>query len=201
MPPRRRESCSGRSSIAAWSDCGHANVPRSSLFAQTQSPLPSKNRTLRRLRRRLQKTNSCPLSGSFSISFSTIAASPLKDLRMSVAPATRKMFAPGATLSTFPARSRQQGDGAGPLPQIRQGFVAIDRQRKSDRNRKRSRNSSHRGPTRPEPESLPDACSSFPAACAFSRPPLPGRLSNESLVSSRSTSAARSSSCDRTLTD
>ena len=45
---------------------GQRNLPPSSFFAHTQSPLPSYTRSFRRLRRAFVKTNTWPLSGSQS---------------------------------------------------------------------------------------------------------------------------------------
>jgi len=66
-----------------------------------------------RLRRRLQKIKTSPLSRSLLTTFVMIAGSPRNDFLMSVTPATRYIFAPGK-LSTLSPRVRKRGTSEPP---------------------------------------------------------------------------------------
>src|SRR4029077_16630131 len=66
--------------------CGHCGA---FLFAQTQSPLPSQNNILSRLRDWLQNKNRWPLLGSSWSRSRTSPCSPLKPFLISVAPTAR----------------------------------------------------------------------------------------------------------------
>ena len=59
-------ACGLNASLAVCdsSGCGHENVPCSSRLVSTHRPVPSQQRILRRVRRRLQNTKSAPTLGS-----------------------------------------------------------------------------------------------------------------------------------------
>ena len=76
-----------------------ANWPRSRRLLQIQYPPVSNARILSRVRRRLMKTNQCPLVGSSPRCRRTRADKPSNEQRMSVGAVQSQMRAPGAGFS------------------------------------------------------------------------------------------------------
>src|SRR5690606_20110448 len=101
----------------------HENVPSSSRFVQTQSPVRSQNNILSRVRRRLAKTKSAPAFGSSFIRSVTSACSPLKPFLMSHGSTATNTFNEPAKLSM----TRGPGSVAPPaaLAPVRRSAAAL----------------------------------------------------------------------------
>lgn len=95
-PRKSKASCSSRYStdVSLGDSLGHAKVPSSKRLASTHTPDSSYTSTFIRLRPRLQKKNRSRELGLAPNRSRANPLKPLKDLRMSVAPVTRKIRPP-----------------------------------------------------------------------------------------------------------
>src|SRR5690606_36411987 len=111
MPSNSIDNCARLKCTTPLSACGQMNRPRSSRLANKHKPSPSHHSSFTRSPRRPRNTNNWPENGSSANCTCTMAASPSKPLRISVAPQAIQMR-PSEGKPIIAHTARRRGDRA-----------------------------------------------------------------------------------------